>query len=832
MNSFCKKIIFTLCLSLGFFSFVFGIENANADCSPGEAGWCLNGKTSNWGTDHSLTGNVLSWKCGTTNCSRDIGICGTAIAAAQSDSSIGAANTCASGYTANFKGAVLAKTCSMSGEYRICGSNYNYHWWWYCGDGNGTMTTCFTEYRQNARINGNCGTANNKAYPQSATSYGSDTQCASGSPSSTAFPTVGSLTTWTCSGAEGGAESATCAAGRLYSLNAEIVSSTIPTTMKAGESKSVTVTVRNTGSTTWNEGTAFRLGGVGDGSGNAAKFSTTRIYITPTGTNVPTNGQYAFTFTMTAPTTLGTYNPQYRMVQDSVAWFGNTQSTSITVSAAAVNGACGTANLKTYAEAVTSYGTDTQCATGTSTNTAFPAVGTAVGWYCNGVNGGTNSPLCAASRVASGSCGSSNGANLSSAPTTNLCTGGTVSAVSGTGPWTWVCSGINGGVNSNCSANKITNGACGTANAKTYAVTATSYGTDTQCATGTSTNTAFPAAGSSTTWTCNGLYGGTASTSCSASRTAANVIVLNSFKNAFDLLPTDKLSADQCLWCDWYEQQLKTGDVISKTSAGKSGSLGFSFYYGDNVNYRLKTLSLLVSPTTNIADGKQIDIAKNVDPGSTITFGESSAPFVKADTVSTLTVDTVNNTIKIPYDGKTYYWWIKVINTNNEDSGWISATGKQLTMPDHKWPTVAIQYPTDITVNTNTQFCSTSSFGSTDPCYSTCWKGSGTPTNSSLTTKDWKCSVCYNVDGTPTLCQNKTGTTFKWEDGGTALFPTTDTKPSWWKYTGENNGREARNPIIKPTSTQSILKLKITGSDCPFGGSISGGKINPNWKEN
>jgi hypothetical protein len=531
--------------------------------------------------------------------------------------------------------------------------------------------------------------------------------------------------------------------------------------------------MRNTGTLTWSESVAVRLGGVGDGAKDTGKFGASRFSMSGSASS---GQQYTFTFTMT-PTTVGTFNPQYQMVRDGVAWFGAIASPTITVSAAPIVGSCGTANNKTYDYNVTSYGSDTQCSAGSSSNTAFPAQSSIVTWICGGTNGGANRD-CAAGR--------------NPAPV---------------------------------------NGTCGTANTKTYAATATSYGTDTQCATGTSTNTAFPSAGSSTTWICNGLYGGTASTTCSASRTAANVIVLNSFKNAFDLLPTDKLSADQCLWCDWYEQQLKTGDVISKTSTGKSGSLGFSFYYGDNANYRLKTLSLLVSPTTNIADGKQIDIAKNVDPGSTITFGESTAPFVKADTISTLTVDTANNTIKIPYDGKTYYWWIKVINTNNEDSGWISATGKQLTMPDHKWPTVAIQYPTDITVNTNTQFCSTSSFSSTDPCYSTCWKGSGTPTNSSLTTKDWKCSVCYNTDGTPTLCQNKAGTTFKWEDGGTALFPTTDTKPSWWKYIGEKNGRDIRNPIVKPTSAKSLIKLKITGSDCPFGGSISGGKINPNWKE-
>src|SRR5271166_629547 len=51
-----------------------------------------------------------------------------------------------------------------------------------------------------------------------------------------------------------------------------------------------------------------------------------------------------------------------------------------------------------------------------------------------------------------GTCGSSNGASLASAPTTNLCSAGTASAVTGSGPWSWTCAGSNGGATSSCSA--------------------------------------------------------------------------------------------------------------------------------------------------------------------------------------------------------------------------------------------------------------------------------------------------------------------------------------------------------------------------------------------
>jgi hypothetical protein len=47
--------------------------------------------------------------------------------------------------------------------------------------------------------------------------------------------------------------------------------------------------------------------------------------------------------------------------------------------------------------------------------------------------------------VVSGVCGTSSGSAFKTTPTTNLCSIGTATAVSGTGPWSWSCGGINGG---------------------------------------------------------------------------------------------------------------------------------------------------------------------------------------------------------------------------------------------------------------------------------------------------------------------------------------------------------------------------------------------------
>lgn len=67
-----------------------------------------------------------------------------------------------------------------------------------------------------------------------------------------------------------------------------------------------------------------------------------------------------------------------------------------------------------------------------------------------------NSDTCSNLPAISGACGSSNGGTFSTAPNTNLCNAGSASALSGSGPWTWTCSGICGGAVSNppCSANK------------------------------------------------------------------------------------------------------------------------------------------------------------------------------------------------------------------------------------------------------------------------------------------------------------------------------------------------------------------------------------------
>jgi Pectate lyase superfamily protein len=75
-------------------------------------------------------------------------------------------------------------------------------------------------------------------------------------------------------------------------------------------------------------------------------------------------------------------------------------------------------------------------------------------WSCTDSNGGTTASCSApvASSAVNGSCGPANGVALSAAPSTGLCSLGTASAVTGSGPWHWSCAGSDNGTATSCGA--------------------------------------------------------------------------------------------------------------------------------------------------------------------------------------------------------------------------------------------------------------------------------------------------------------------------------------------------------------------------------------------
>lgn len=104
----------------------------------------------------------------------------------------------------------------------------------------------------------------------------------------------------------------------------EYVSDTIPTTMLVGETRNVSVTFRNRG-VCWQSSRGFKLGAVGDSD---PFTSTTRVNVSGT---IKPGSTCTFNFTLTAPTTPGSYVTDWRMVRDGYAWFGATVSKTINV---------------------------------------------------------------------------------------------------------------------------------------------------------------------------------------------------------------------------------------------------------------------------------------------------------------------------------------------------------------------------------------------------------------------------------------------------------------------------------------------------------------------
>ncbi|MCY3968688.1 MAG: NBR1-Ig-like domain-containing protein [Acidobacteria bacterium] len=105
-----------------------------------------------------------------------------------------------------------------------------------------------------------------------------------------------------------------------------VSSSGVPSKMVAGGTATVTVTMKNTGSTTWTSSADYELGSQTPNDNET--WGLSRVSLP---SDVAPNATAAFTFTITAPDTTGSYVFAWRMVKDA-AWFGaGTASVTITV---------------------------------------------------------------------------------------------------------------------------------------------------------------------------------------------------------------------------------------------------------------------------------------------------------------------------------------------------------------------------------------------------------------------------------------------------------------------------------------------------------------------
>ncbi len=106
-----------------------------------------------------------------------------------------------------------------------------------------------------------------------------------------------------------------------------VSSSGVPSKMAAGGTATVTVTMRNTGTTTWTTALGYKLGS--QSPADNTTWGTNRVSLA---SDVAPNGEAAFTISITAPTTTGGHTFAWRMVRDPGSWFGaSTASATITV---------------------------------------------------------------------------------------------------------------------------------------------------------------------------------------------------------------------------------------------------------------------------------------------------------------------------------------------------------------------------------------------------------------------------------------------------------------------------------------------------------------------
>lgn len=111
--------------------------------------------------------------------------------------------------------------------------------------------------------------------------------------------------------------------------DAEVISNTIPTTMIAGKTYSASITVKNTGSTTWTNANSFRLTAVG----GSDPFGRVNYYLNSSESIKPGQSK-TFTMNMIAPASTGTYTTDWIMTQGSGGQFGQTliEKVNVTVS--------------------------------------------------------------------------------------------------------------------------------------------------------------------------------------------------------------------------------------------------------------------------------------------------------------------------------------------------------------------------------------------------------------------------------------------------------------------------------------------------------------------
>ncbi|MBI1930743.1 DUF5010 domain-containing protein [Candidatus Poribacteria bacterium] len=102
--------------------------------------------------------------------------------------------------------------------------------------------------------------------------------------------------------------------------DAQFIRQSIPSTMTSGRTYEVSITMKNTGTATWTQWGDYKLGS--QNPQDNLIWGISRAWLAG-GETIAPGEQKTFTFNVQAPLTPGTYNFQWRMVQEFVEWFGD-----------------------------------------------------------------------------------------------------------------------------------------------------------------------------------------------------------------------------------------------------------------------------------------------------------------------------------------------------------------------------------------------------------------------------------------------------------------------------------------------------------------------------
>ncbi len=123
----------------------------------------------------------------------------------------------------------------------------------------------------------------------------------------------------------------TCDPSPLPAQDAQFASQTVPLSMATGQSYAVSLQMTNLGSKTWSASQGYKLG-----SQNPADNSVWGLNRVAVPTSIATGQTAVFNFTVKAPAVAGTYNFQWQMLQEGVAWVG-AQSPNLTITVSGPN---------------------------------------------------------------------------------------------------------------------------------------------------------------------------------------------------------------------------------------------------------------------------------------------------------------------------------------------------------------------------------------------------------------------------------------------------------------------------------------------------------------